>query len=657
MKWIAGIGKRLGGILSAGDGGEAKALERYRHQLISRGLTRLFPDNAADPSLVDVIQDRQRQIDAIHEQTQSQQAPQTVNFDGLSQLKTFKENQQGYLVVYVQGYLTGVLQHLIRTAQGRSESIANVVFQPHEDPSAHVSVLERGHGLAFELPFFPVENDEAMLCPFLGELTAVSLKVAAFAAATQAPVLPLWGRLDEGSHGLTLEIGEPIVSHRSAETLTFALLERFGRWIRTNPADMDWESPCLDPPARRILPSRFHWKLELGESAKSPPLRSFHLLVRTPDQLREACLAVPAIRALKRGRPDVHLTILCETEMVPFWNLLKECDACLDLHTEPNADGFTFDVGILLNMERDSLAQLERLGVHRTMAMENHPSAGDVDDALNMPRKLGPPEHRHRTFLRIAHRLGADVLHDPSLRDPMQPAAQPAQPEAETKTASPSPEPTKKVGKKRSGKRRSGKAIASKGDASTANAGTPPAQATPTPKPPPGRVTIALSPGAEDGTAFAWDRERFAEVVRITVKDRGYAWRLFARDESEREAWGTLAAEWPDDDVSLVDHSASLNERLDALSACRLVLANDNDDLHLAATVRGTPTVAIFGPRDPIQTAPVGPNALVLRRHVECTPCFLADCPIDHRCLNEIPVAEVLEAITVSLAQSDKGLG
>jgi ADP-heptose:LPS heptosyltransferase len=66
--------------------------------------------------------------------------------------------------------------------------------------------------------------------------------------------------------------------------------------------------------------------------------------------------------------------------------------------------------------------------------------------------------------------------------------------------------------------------------------------------------------------------------------------------------------------------------------------------MHLAASL-GIPVVAIFGSTEPTLTGPVGEGHTVLRHHVECSPCFLRECPIDFRCMNRVTAAEVISAV------------
>jgi hypothetical protein len=61
---------------------------------------------------------------------------------------------------------------------------------------------------------------------------------------------------------------------------------------------------------------------------------------------------------------------------------------------------------------------------------------------------------------------------------------------------------------------------------------------------------------------------------------------------------------------------------------------------HIASAV-GTKTLVIFGPTNPKTTRPW--NSRIIRRDVECSPCMLRDCPIDHRCMTRISPDEVFD--------------
>ena len=73
--------------------------------------------------------------------------------------------------------------------------------------------------------------------------------------------------------------------------------------------------------------------------------------------------------------------------------------------------------------------------------------------------------------------------------------------------------------------------------------------------------------------------------------------------------------------------------------------------MHLASLL-GVPTVAIFGSTEPRLTRPLGKGHIILRHQVECSPCFLRQCPIDFRCMKAVGIEEVVEAVLALLQQA-----
>jgi heptosyltransferase-2 len=84
----------------------------------------------------------------------------------------------------------------------------------------------------------------------------------------------------------------------------------------------------------------------------------------------------------------------------------------------------------------------------------------------------------------------------------------------------------------------------------------------------------------------------------------------------------------------------SLREYIDLAATCTIYLTNDSGGMHIASAL-GIPTVAIFGATDHIATGPTGTNALIVRQPVECSPCLLRECPIDHRCMTAVTAQQV----------------
>jgi heptosyltransferase-2 len=84
----------------------------------------------------------------------------------------------------------------------------------------------------------------------------------------------------------------------------------------------------------------------------------------------------------------------------------------------------------------------------------------------------------------------------------------------------------------------------------------------------------------------------------------------------------------------------TLSEVVSILSICDLLISNDTGPAHISAAL-GTKTLVIFGPTNPKTTQPF--QSEIIRKDVDCAPCMLRDCPIDHRCMTRISPEEVFE--------------
>ena len=157
-----------------------------------------------------------------------------------------------------------------------------------------------------------------------------------------------------------------------------------------------------------------------------------------------------------------------------------------------------------------------------------------------------------------------------------------------------------------------------------------------------GRV-IGVSPGAAYGTAKRWLPERFAEAA-IHVARLEAASAVVFGSRGERELCEIVAQDISRGGVVArnLAGETTLGEFIELAAACRVFLTNDSGAMHIASAL-GVPTVAVFGATDDITTGPTGPLARIVREPVECSPCLLRECPIDHRCMTRVPAARVAE--------------
>ncbi|PYU26256.1 MAG: lipopolysaccharide heptosyltransferase II [Acidobacteria bacterium] len=160
-------------------------------------------------------------------------------------------------------------------------------------------------------------------------------------------------------------------------------------------------------------------------------------------------------------------------------------------------------------------------------------------------------------------------------------------------------------------------------------------------------VRIAFASGAAYGSAKCWEAERYAELADRLIAAFDADVILFGAPQESGMA-ARIALAMRNHACNLVG-ATQIGELPALLSTCRLFIGNDSGAMHVAGAV-GVPVIGIFGPTDPEGTRAMTPQFTLIREPVDCSPCFLRKCPIDHRCMTRISVEGVFEAARFSLA-------
>jgi heptosyltransferase-2 len=333
------------------------------------------------------------------------------------------------------------------------------------------------------------------------------------------------------------------------------------------------------------------------------------LIVRAPNWLGDAVMALPALAAVRRAFATRTLIVAATAQVVPLFeeitpaapDLLLTIDRDRELEQLRAVRG---DALLLLTNSFGSAWLARRSG---TPERWGYRAAGrGWLLTRGVPRPKGAV-HQIEYYLALARGLGIDT------------------PDLASATPSLTPSP----------------AARAKADVLLAAAGVDP------------RATIVgFAPGAAYGQAKRWPPERVAQVIAALARQGVIAVLVGARADrpTARAIESTLPPGTPI--VDLIGRT-SLRELVGVVARCAAFVSNDSGAMHVAAAL-GVPLTAIFGPTDERATAPAG-RADVILRDVFCRPCMLRDCPIDHRCMKRIDVDSVLTSVTAHLAGRHPG--
>lgn len=149
---------------------------------------------------------------------------------------------------------------------------------------------------------------------------------------------------------------------------------------------------------------------------------------------------------------------------------------------------------------------------------------------------------------------------------------------------------------------------------------------------------VVFIAGSTNSRAKRWETESYARLNdRIQTEFGANVILIGSKDELDVS---TEIAAKSNLKLSILTGKTGLAEATAILSVCDLVVSNDTGPAHIAAAL-GTKTLVVFGPTNPLTTRPFPENAEVIYKNVECSPCMLRMCPIDHRCMTRISAEEV----------------
>jgi len=152
---------------------------------------------------------------------------------------------------------------------------------------------------------------------------------------------------------------------------------------------------------------------------------------------------------------------------------------------------------------------------------------------------------------------------------------------------------------------------------------------------------IGFCPGAAFGSAKRWLPERYSAVGDFLARQVGARIAILG-GPGERPLADAVAAGMRSPARNLCGETTTA-ELLGVLSRLGLLVTGDSGPMHVAAAL-AVPVVAVFGPTDWRETAPLGSRHRLVREPVHCSPCKLRDCPIDHRCMTRVSADRVLDA-------------
>src|SRR4029077_15478909 len=174
-------------------------------------------------------------------------------------------------------------------------------------------------------------GDNGVWTPFFGRLASTSPLAALLAKRTRGAIIAAAVYTIGPARWRMVFTERFDTPGGSIESLTAKANEVIEQQIRAAPEDWFWVHNRWKTPKPNILLARHKRGVYLPSDISPRNLKPFRILIRSSKWLGDAVMSLPAVRAIKAGRPDAHITIAAPSKIASMWKLLPEVNEIVSL--------------------------------------------------------------------------------------------------------------------------------------------------------------------------------------------------------------------------------------------------------------------------------------------------------------------------------------
>jgi heptosyltransferase-2 len=326
------------------------------------------------------------------------------------------------------------------------------------------------------------------------------------------------------------------------------------------------------------------------------------VVVRLPNWIGDAVMALPAVRCIKSSMPHLHVSCLGKPSVNELYRYNTDVDRLIDLSMPKGRNrlsaikdfskglrDYRFDLGMILPDSFSSALIFKLAGVKRRIGYRSELRSFLLTDPVAPPETV---THRSYRYVSLVRRIGGTV-------------------DCALDVAVP-------VSDQESG--RADSFLRDLGD------------------------FVVVCPTSR-APSRRWGRAKYAELIRRISHQLGLAVVIAgAADESSAvEEVGRLSGV----DCLNLAKAGDLLLSIEVMRRSEVFVGNDSGASHLAAA-SGTRVISISGADDPDETRPLAAIGVVINKNIECSPCVKNVCPRkDHvnECMDVISVDDVFQEV------------
>ena len=157
-------------------------------------------------------------------------------------------------------------------------------------------------------------------------------------------------------------------------------------------------------------------------------------------------------------------------------------------------------------------------------------------------------------------------------------------------------------------------------------------------------VIVSICPGGDYGQAKRWPTKNFNCLIKKLIKYVDKVQILGSEKDipNSNKIMKNLETEKK---IENYVGKTSISQVITLIANSNFIITNDTGLMHIASALN-IQTISIFGSTSPSANPPLADNSIILKKKINCSPCFKSTCDYGHyNCIKSISVDDILSQL------------
>ena len=247
-------------------------------------------------------------------------------------------------------------------------------------------------------------------CPLFGKLASTSNLAPLVAKKSGATMFPYYvSTIRPAKWKVTVCKPLQVDKGENISTTTARINLELEKMIHDSPKDWFWLHNRWKVPKTNFLINSHKRGYCIPDQVDATSLKKFKLLLLAPQTEEKSKSSTKAIEIIAEGRPDVEISVLCDSDLSSFWKsskyeVIEKTSLGWDKDLSEKVTNTVFDAAVLFQKSNEDAKRIKQCGIPHVVGCNSNDSNKYIDHVI----QNGHDEISSDYYIKIAESIGAE---------------------------------------------------------------------------------------------------------------------------------------------------------------------------------------------------------------------------------------------------------